>query len=91
MLDLILGTPRHQKECKSLSFFAYFTFAKRVYFGVFVEDPLKPRKAYIASQSRRIAKNEDFHVFQSNFKRNNAKYIASQSRRVKKTENALKN
>ncbi len=91
MLDLILGTPRHQKEFKSLLFFYYSAFAKRPYFRAFFEDPLKSLKADITSQSRRIAKNEDFHVFQSNFKRKNAKYIASQSRRVKKTENALKN
>jgi hypothetical protein len=59
-----LGTPRHQKECKSLSFFDYFAFAKRPYFGALFEDPLKPRKANIASRQGRRAKNEDFHVLQ---------------------------
>ena len=62
-MDLILGTPRHQKECKSLSFFDYFAFAKRPYFGALFEDPLKPRKANIASRQGRRAKNEDVHVF----------------------------
>jgi hypothetical protein len=59
-----LGTPRHQKECKSLSFFDYFTFAKRPYFGALFADPLKPRKANIASRQGRRAKNEDFHVLE---------------------------
>ena len=63
-MDLILGTPRHQKECKSLRFFDDFTFAIRPYFGALLEDPLKPRKANIASRQGRRARNEDFHVLE---------------------------
>ena len=35
LLDLILGTPRHQKQCKYLSFFNDFTFSKSQEFRAF--------------------------------------------------------
>ena len=60
----MLGTLRHQKECKSLSFFDDFTFAIRADFGALFEDPLKPRKANIASRQGRRAKTEDLYVLQ---------------------------
>ena len=58
-----------------MSFFDDFTFAIRAYFGALLEDPLKPRKANIASRQGRRAKNEDFNVFKATLNGNILKIL----------------
>ena len=52
LLDFILGTQRHQKQCKSHSFFLLFCFCKKTIFWSVFEDPLKSRKSKRAFPSR---------------------------------------